>query len=297
MDPNIPTPPAQPEVSVNQRVQEALPKSHNSKSVLIALVVTVLIIVGVGGYYMGTSKETVQRLAVTKPTTTPIIALTLAPSGAINKCGNDSKMCPDGSVAYKEGPSCEFRRCPKAIPNPVSKYINPAGFSIVYINSKGEKIFENGDKIYIAPEISEVFYQDGHSQQEKTTLQLLENRIRGIQPYVSNISYIYKKINSDADLIAQEMAFFGNKCTSIRKKLMKDGSFSIEVGDKNNNFWNDGKGAEGTECFTNFGYDFVYSEKNKVAVVGNTRQNCGPEQYILDKDGYVTACGAFIEFP
>jgi len=68
-----------------------------------------LILVGVGGFYLGknSSKQNLPQVQVT-PTAKPIRIT----------CTLEAKICPDGSSVGRTGPNCEFAPCPITTPFP-----------------------------------------------------------------------------------------------------------------------------------------------------------------------------------
>lgn len=100
--------------------------SQSSNTVKVIIAVIVLILVGLGGFYLGrqsvvpvinpgTSGATV---IPGNPRVSPTpITETTRPEPEIEEgnqvaCTMDAKICPDGSAVGRTGPNCEFAPCP-----------------------------------------------------------------------------------------------------------------------------------------------------------------------------------------
>ena len=71
-----------------------------------------IMIFGIGGYFLGKSSNKSQVII---PTISPTPTIFLSPTNIPNNntvCTQDAKQCPDGSYVSRTGPKCEFSPCP-----------------------------------------------------------------------------------------------------------------------------------------------------------------------------------------
>ncbi len=65
-------------------------------SMLIIVCILVLLVVGIGSFYLG--KQSLNSQTIQNPGT--------------KACTEEAKQCPDGTYVGREGPNCEFTQCP-----------------------------------------------------------------------------------------------------------------------------------------------------------------------------------------
>jgi len=84
-----------------------------------AVVVTLIIAAGVGGYVYVQSKmpNDVETIPAPLPgqSSSPTPSQPAPPQEVA--CTMEAKQCPDGSYIGRTGPNCEFAACPEAVPN------------------------------------------------------------------------------------------------------------------------------------------------------------------------------------
>lgn len=217
----------------------------------------------------------------------------------------------------------QVSQLPTASPTPtpvkeeLATYVNPLGFSVVYgttnrfafickedhTNANGTvklKLFEDPaeSRIYIGNE-GEIQFKENYCTNVPNSLEYIKTGYENGQAppfnitYPNVIEYTYKPINSDADLVALgNSAFKGLNCTKVEKTLVegRPDVYAVRLTDNN------GETVVGGGCQTNYVYDFYYSTKNKVAVVGNGRQDCAFSAEPKITKGIGSSCGAQIVF-
>ena len=229
------------------------------------------------------------------------------------KTGNNSasniSLTSTTSKNYKFSPTPTLQ---PLIPTPLPRgkivyYKNSAGFQVAYMDpapntynawnscknkqATKRKVFEDSNKIFISWEMTPVVTNGTKCNLEETTLNLLEN---GWDDSVSKLYadatyYMYKIINNDNDISELIKESFGQNCKyTFTKQPLGNGVYSITLEQDAN---------QSIGCMLNYNYDFYYSSKDKVAVVGNKIQNCWPEGGEMNGvDGY-GECRAKIIFP
>jgi hypothetical protein len=90
----VKTPPTPPGQTVIPPVPPTQQKGNGMNIIFVFLAFVVIVLVGVGGYYLGTSQRTPSTRA----------------------CTLEAMVCPDGSSVGRSGPNCAFAPCPTLLP-------------------------------------------------------------------------------------------------------------------------------------------------------------------------------------
>lgn len=297
-------------------------QTKSKQSMYFILVLFLLIIVGLGGFWLGKNSNNYNTSVSTQAKRT---LTQVQPTQSISKAST-APYSPHPEPSYaKDFPTLEPDRI---LPTGTITYTNPAGFSLVYAageytvacaNNKftyndfvqQRKVFEDGDTIYLAfpataieteiikttPSLN---YPKTKCRMQTTDLNLIKNgwsEVRDSKPpfnsrYPDTIMYSYRKVSTDSDLISLAQQKFGSGCVKVNKTPVNGHPdiFSIKTSDA------EGKDDAGSKCWsTGSAYDFYYSVKNKVAVLGNGVQNC-PYPEISVANGVGHGCRTQIVF-
>jgi hypothetical protein len=100
--------------------QPVLSQTQKTPSPIVMIVIGViaLVLVGVGGYILGTHQVNSPKMSDTNPaiSASPTSMPTESPSTPAGDngvaCTMEAKLCPDGSYVSRSGPKCEFAACP-----------------------------------------------------------------------------------------------------------------------------------------------------------------------------------------
>jgi hypothetical protein len=129
----------------NQLPMASTQKGFSKNLLFVVGGLLLLILIGVGSYYLGTIQEVKTD---TKSTTTTSPLPSSVEQGVI--CTMDAKICPDGSSVGRTGPNCEFAECPGSQDESVSKS-SPSAVKIEVGSTSGWQPVTYQDVTFLIP--------------------------------------------------------------------------------------------------------------------------------------------------